>query len=143
MIDSDQRVIIRFLPNEAISTHEITIRLQAQSGEHFYKLRTVQFWVGEVRFGRQDLHDEIRSGRPPLDDIDAKIFAILNNSPFELAHSIAERLGVTNVTVFNHLHLSIVFISFTLGPASVDRTFTPKTEGGCTRYIAVTTCCST
>jgi hypothetical protein len=62
MMEYDQRVIIRFLSNEGISAHEITIILQAQFGEHSSKLRTVQFWVGEVRFGRQDLHDEIRSG---------------------------------------------------------------------------------
>jgi hypothetical protein len=67
-----------------------------------------------VRFGRQDLHDEIRSGRTPLGDIDAKILAILNKSPFASAHSIAERLGVAHVTVLDHLHLSIWFKSFHL-----------------------------
>jgi hypothetical protein len=114
MKEYDQRVIIRFLSNEGISAHEITTRLQPQFGEHSSKLRTVQFWVGEVRFARQDLHDEIRNGRPPLDDIDAKILAILNKSPFESMHSISERLGVTPVTVLNHLHLSIGLKSFHL-----------------------------
>jgi hypothetical protein len=36
--------------------------------------------------GRQDLHDKIRTGRPPLHDLDAKILAILDKYPFESAH---------------------------------------------------------
>jgi hypothetical protein len=111
MMEYDQRVIIRFLSNEGICTHKITTRFQVQFGEHSYKLRTGQFWVAEVRFGRQDLHDEIRTGSPPLDDIDAKILTILNKSPFESAHSIAKRLAVTHGTALNHLHISIGFKS--------------------------------
>jgi hypothetical protein len=114
MMQHDQRVIIRFLSNEEIADDEITTRLQAQFVEHAYKLRTVRFWIGEVQFGRQDLHDEIRTGRPPLDDIDAKFLAILNKSPFESARSIAERLRVSHAKVLNYLHLSIGFKSFHL-----------------------------
>jgi hypothetical protein len=80
-------VIIRFLSNEEIAADEITTRLQAQFAEYAYKLRTVRFWIGEVRFGRQEVHDEIRTGKPPLDDVDAKILAILDKSPFESARS--------------------------------------------------------
>jgi hypothetical protein len=114
MMEHDQRVIIRFLSNEGIADDEIIIKLQAQFVEHVYKLRTVQFWIGEVRFGRQDLHDEIRTGRPPLDDCDAKILAILNKSAFESARSIAERLHVSRTIVLNYLRLSIGFKSFHL-----------------------------
>jgi hypothetical protein len=64
-----------------------------------------------VRVGRQDLHAEIPTGRPPLDDIDAKILAIWNKSSFESARSIAEMLCVRHTTVLNHLHLSIGFKS--------------------------------
>jgi hypothetical protein len=92
MMECDERVIIRFLWTDGIGTNEMTTSLQAQFGDHPYKLRTVQFWITEVRFGCQDRHDEIRTGRPPLDDLDAKIFLILDRSPFESAHSIAQRL---------------------------------------------------
>jgi hypothetical protein len=42
-----------------------------------------QFWIAEVRLGRQDLHDKIRIRRSPLDDFDAKILAILDKSPLD------------------------------------------------------------
>jgi hypothetical protein len=54
----------------------------------------------------------MRTGRPPLDDIDAKILAILNKSAFESARSIAERLRVSHAIVLNHSHLSIGLKSF-------------------------------
>jgi hypothetical protein len=114
MMEYDQRVIIRFLSNERIAADETTTRLRAQFAEHAYKLRTVRFWIGEVRFGRQNLHDEIRTGRLPLDDVDANILAFLNKFPFESARSISERLRISHVTVLNYLYLSIVFKSFHL-----------------------------
>jgi hypothetical protein len=60
------------------------------------------------------LHDEIRTGRPLLDDLDAKILTILDKSLFESAHSIswAEKLLVAYPTVSRHLHDSIGFKSF-------------------------------
>jgi hypothetical protein len=114
-----QKVIIRFLSNEEIAANEITTRFQAQFAEHAYKLRTVRFWIdevrcGSVRFGRQGLHHEIRTGRRPLDDVDANILAILNKSPFESARSVIERLRVSHATMLNHLYLSIGFKSFHL-----------------------------
>jgi hypothetical protein len=114
MIKYDQRVIIWFLSNERIAADEIISKLQAQFAEHAYKLRTFRFWIGEVRFGRQDLHDEIRTGRPALHDLDAKILVILNKYPFESALSIGERLHVSHATVLNYLDLPIGFKSFHL-----------------------------
>jgi hypothetical protein len=52
MMEYDQRVIIRFLWNEGIDANQITVRFQTQFDEHAYKLRTVRFWIAEVRFGR-------------------------------------------------------------------------------------------
>jgi hypothetical protein len=115
-MEYDQRVIIKFLLNKKADTFDITDRLQIQFGEHAYEFRTVQFWITEVQLGRQDLHDEICTGRPPLDNLDAKILAILDKSPFELARSIAETLHVAHSTVLLYIHLydSIGFKSFHL-----------------------------
>jgi hypothetical protein len=66
------------------------------------------------RFGRQDFHDEIRIRRLLLDDLDAKIMAILDKSPFESARSIADTLGIAHSTVLLCLHDLIGLISFHL-----------------------------
>jgi hypothetical protein len=110
----DQRVIIKFLWNEGTDARDIAARLQAQFAKHADRLRTVQFWITEIRLDRQDLHDEIRTRKSLLDDLDAKILAILNKSPFQSDHSIAERLLVAHPTVLRHLHDSIAFKSFHL-----------------------------
>jgi hypothetical protein len=74
----------------------------------------VQIWIDEVCRGRQDLHDENRMGRPPLDNFDMKILDIFDKSPFESVRSIAETICVDLATVLRHLHDSIVFRSFHL-----------------------------
>jgi hypothetical protein len=107
-------VIIKFLLNEGADARDIADRLQTQFDEHVYKLRKIQFWITEVRLGRQDFHDEIRTGRLPLDDLDAKILVILDKSSFESANSIAETLHIVYLTVSLHLHDSIGFRSFHL-----------------------------
>jgi hypothetical protein len=75
-MECDQRVIVQFHSNGEIDTYEITQRLQVQFREHVSALRTVRFWIAEVGIDRQDLRDEIRTERSPLDDLDAKIPAI-------------------------------------------------------------------
>jgi hypothetical protein len=106
-MEHDQRVIIKFLWNERVDARQIADRLQAQFVEHAYQLRTVQFWITEIRVGRQDLDDKIRNGRLPLNDLDDEISAILDKAPFESAHSISERLLVAHLTVLQHLYESL------------------------------------
>jgi hypothetical protein len=56
----------------------------------------------------------MRTGRPPLDDLDAKILVILDKSPFESVYSIAERLLVAWPIVLLDFHDSVSFKSFHL-----------------------------
>jgi hypothetical protein len=113
-MEYDQRVIIKFLLNERIDARDIADRLQAQFGEYSDKLRTFQFWITKARLGCQNLHDDICTGRPSLDDLDAKTLAILDKSPFESTRSIAEILRIAHSTVLLYLHDSIGFRSFHL-----------------------------
>jgi hypothetical protein len=73
-MEDDQRMIIKFFLNERPDVRDIVEKLQPESGEHDCKLRTVRFWITEGRLSRSDLRDEIRTGRPPLDDLDRKKF---------------------------------------------------------------------
>jgi hypothetical protein len=75
-MDHDQRVIIKFLSNERSNASQITDKLQAKFGQYDYQLQIVNFWITEMRGGRQGLHQEIRSGRRPLDDVNGKSLAI-------------------------------------------------------------------
>jgi hypothetical protein len=84
-MEYDQRVIIGFLHNERANAHDIIWRFQVQFAQNAYALGTVQFCIGEVRRGRQDVHDENCMGRPPFDDLDAKILDILDKSPVKSA----------------------------------------------------------
>jgi hypothetical protein len=104
-MEAHWRVIIKFFWDEGGAARDIAIRFPGQVAEHVYQLQTAKVWIIEIRLDRQNLHDEIRTGRPALDDLDAKIRAILDKSPFELAHSTAERLLVTHPVALQHFHL--------------------------------------
>jgi hypothetical protein len=84
--------------NEKADAREIADRLQKQFGEHAYKFRTVQFWIAEIAPSRQDLHDKICTGIPPLDDLDAEILALLDKSPSKSARSTIETLCIAHST---------------------------------------------
>jgi transposase len=62
-MEDEQRLIIKFLFNDGLDADQITEKLSAQFNEDAYSLRTVQLWIGELRRGRQDLYDALRSGR--------------------------------------------------------------------------------
>jgi hypothetical protein len=82
-LECERKVVIKFLAVEKVDAREIARRLTVPFGEDASALRTIQFWRAEVDHGREDLHDEQRSGRTPLDDIDSKILGLLDRTPFE------------------------------------------------------------
>jgi hypothetical protein len=60
------------------------------------------------------MHAEIRSGRPPVDNLNGKILAILDKSLFKSAHSMVGRRPVAYSIVLQYLHESLRFKSFHL-----------------------------
>jgi hypothetical protein len=73
----EQRVIIRFLADRNWDTNKIAAALKEDFVQDSDVLRTVQGWLVEIRRGRQNLHDLHRSGRPPVDHMDAQILVAL------------------------------------------------------------------
>jgi DNA-binding transcriptional ArsR family regulator len=53
--------------------------------------------------GREDLHDEVRSGKPPIDFLGIRILVSLDKHPFHSVYAIAEALGVSHSTILSHL----------------------------------------
>jgi hypothetical protein len=72
-MEFEQQIIIRFLYREHAEPQDIRTRLSAQFGDAAYSLRSVQRWRQYIRQGRELLHDEPRSGRPPIGFLDIQI----------------------------------------------------------------------
>jgi hypothetical protein len=103
-MDFAQRAIIRFLFKEGVNANQIHMRLLAQFGDEAYSLRSVRRWYQYVRQGRELIHDELRSGWPPVDFLDIQILSNLEKYPFHSAYSLAEILKVSHATILKHLH---------------------------------------
>jgi hypothetical protein len=95
----DQGVIIKFLLNERTNARNIVNKFQTQFCEHAYQLRTIPFEITEARLDRQDVYNEVHTGTPQLDGLEAKILAILDKFPLKSTHSIAKKLIVANSPV--------------------------------------------
>jgi DNA-binding transcriptional ArsR family regulator len=54
----------------------------------------------------------VRSGRPPIDFLDIRILALLDEWPFHSVYSIAETLGVSHPTIMSHLRESLRMNNF-------------------------------
>jgi hypothetical protein len=106
-MEYDRRVIIRSLCNECASPGEIHTHLEAQFEDATYNERSVRRWCQYVRQGREDLHDEVRSGRLPIDFLDIRILALLDEQPFHSAYSISEALCVSYSTNWSYLQESL------------------------------------
>jgi hypothetical protein len=79
-----------------------------------YSLRSVQHWCQLFDCGRQNLRDNPRSGRLPIDHLDAKIITNLEKERFSSAHSLAEALDVPPATVLSRLDNSLGMNNFHL-----------------------------
>jgi hypothetical protein len=113
-MEHEQQVIIKFLFNEGVDARQIAETLRAQFHEDVYALRAVQFWITELRRGREDLHDEPRTGRHSAENLPTKIQELLDKISFESGRSVAEILQVSHPRVLEHLHEDLQFQSFRL-----------------------------
>jgi hypothetical protein len=103
----EQRFIIQFLHKETVHPAQIHRRLAAQYGLETYSLRRVQHWCKLFNCERQGLHNDLRSGIPPIDHSNAKIIACLEREPFSSAPSLVEALEMSPPTVLSRLRNSL------------------------------------
>jgi hypothetical protein len=130
-------VIILFLGKERILPEDIYTCLEALFGDAIDSKRSIRPWCQYVRRGREDLHDEVRSGRPSIDFLDIRILALLDEQPFHSIYSVAKALGLSDSTILSHSRESFwIIISFTLDPARVNGQFVTDSDGNLPRVIA-------
>jgi hypothetical protein len=82
---------------------DIHAPLEAQFRDAPSSEQSVRRWCQYARQGRENLHDEVQSGRSRIDFLDIRILTLLYEQPFHLAYSIAEALGVSRLTILSHL----------------------------------------
>jgi hypothetical protein len=107
-----QRVIIQFLHKEKVHPTQIHRRLAAQYGLETYNHRSVQHWCQLFDCAHQDLHDDPRPERPPIDHLDAKIVACSEREQFSSAYSLADAQNVAPASILSHLHTSLGMKNF-------------------------------
>jgi hypothetical protein len=136
-IKYDQRIIIPVLGKERVLPEDIHTRLKALFGDATDNEWSVRPWCQYARQGREDLHDEVRSGRPSIDFLDIQILALLDEQPFHSIYSVAEALGLSDSTILSHSWESFgMKISFTLDPARVNNQFATDSDGNLPKVIA-------
>jgi hypothetical protein len=82
----------------------IVAELAAVSHKNAFNENRVKYWLHEIKLHRSDMNDRPSSGRPPLEDIDARILQVLEAEPWSSVRTITEFLKILALTV--HLHLT-------------------------------------
>jgi hypothetical protein len=92
--------MIKFLCAEKFALDRIVAELASVDGEQADAKKAVEYWIRQVELGQSDMEDEAKHGRPPFDDVDARILACLSYEPFSAIRSIAQTLGLAPATVY-------------------------------------------
>jgi hypothetical protein len=103
----NQRVIIRFLCKERISPEGFHALIEAQFGDATCSERRVRQWFQYLRRECENLRNEVRSSRPPIDLFDIQILALLDEHTLRSANSITESLRVSHSIILSHLWKSL------------------------------------
>jgi transposase len=70
--------------------------------EDGFKENRVKHWLHEIKSYRYDLSDRPSSGRPALEDIDARILQVLEAEPWSSVRTVAEFLKIPAPTGHRH-----------------------------------------
>jgi hypothetical protein len=99
--------VIKFLYAKKFTLDRSVTELASVYGEQTYAKKAVEYWIHQVKLGRSDMEDEAKHGRPPLDNVDARILACFSHKSFSSVHSIVQALGPVPATVHQHLTISL------------------------------------
>jgi hypothetical protein len=72
-VEFEQRMIIKFLMTEWLCADEILTKPHTHFEDKVCAMRNVQFWIWEVRRGREDLGEDVGFGRSARDEVEGSI----------------------------------------------------------------------
>jgi hypothetical protein len=99
-----QRDAVSYLHRKGMKLSAIGAELAVVYHEDAFDENKVKYWLHEIKLHRSDLGDRPSSGRPPLEDIDARILHVLEAGPWSSIRRIVEFLKIGASTM--HLHLT-------------------------------------
>jgi hypothetical protein len=103
-MEIEQRYVVSYFYRMGMKLAAIVAELAAVYHKDVCDENRVKYWPYEIKLHRSDLSDRLSSGRPPLEDIDARILQILEGEPWSSVRTIAEFLKILASTA--HLHLT-------------------------------------
>lgn len=114
MSEIEQRSVIHYYYLKGKTPLTIYEKLTETYQNNAMKLKAIQYWYHEFKCGRSNVNNIPKSGRPPLDDIDAVILKTLTDYPFATLSMISEICDCSIATVYNHLTDILGYKNYTL-----------------------------
>jgi transposase len=81
-MEIEERYVVSYLHRKGMKLPAIVAELAAVHHENAFDENRVKYWLHEIKLHRSDLSDRPSSGRPPLEDIDARIRQVLEAEPW-------------------------------------------------------------
>jgi hypothetical protein len=99
-----QRHAVSYLHRKGMKLPAIVAEPAAVYHEDAFDESRMKYWLHQIKLHRSHLSDRASSGRPPLEDINARILQILEVESWSSLRTIAEFFKIFASTV--HLHLT-------------------------------------
>jgi hypothetical protein len=80
-MEIEQRYVVSYLHHKRIELSAVVAELAAVYHEDPFHGNRVNYWLHEIKLHRSDLSERSSSGRPPLEDIDARILQVSEAEP--------------------------------------------------------------
>jgi transcriptional antiterminator len=110
-MEGEQRLIIKILRFKGMKLVNIHHELTEVFGEETYALPRVKYWINQLKTSRTIMIDDVRPGRPSIEQIDALILKQLSETPFASIRSLSKDLEIPKTTVRRRLTESLQFKS--------------------------------